>query len=34
MKRREEGIYVEDQTWEGITALMEEVGVTEVVGKP
>ena len=34
MKRREEGIYVEDQTWEGIVALMAEVGVTETVGSP
>ena len=34
LKRREEGIFVEDQTWEGITALMEEVGVTDAVGKP
>ncbi|CAI8007909.1 L-sulfolactate dehydrogenase [Geodia barretti] len=34
LKRREEGIFVEDQTWDGITALMEEVGVAEAVGKP
>ena len=34
LKRREEGIYVEDQTWDGITALMAEVGVTDKVGQP
>ena len=33
-QRRAEGIYVEDDTWNRITALMQELGVTDTVGTP
>jgi LDH2 family malate/lactate/ureidoglycolate dehydrogenase len=34
LKRREEGIFVEDETWRQITKLMKELKVEEVVGQP
>ena len=34
LKRRKEGIFVEDETWRQITGLMEELGVKEAVGQP
>ena len=33
-RRLKDGIYVEDETWEQIVGLMNELGVEEVVGKP
>jgi len=31
-RRRAEGIYVEEDTWQRLTALMQELGVSEAVG--
>ena len=33
-RRRKEGIFVEDQTWNEISKLMKELGVDEAVGQP
>ena len=33
-QRRAEGIYIEDETWRRITALMQELGVADTVGTP
>lgn len=34
LQRRENGIFIEDETWRQISDLMDEVGVTEAVGQP
>ena len=34
LRRRQNGIYVEDETWEKIAGLMQELGVEDAVGKP
>jgi len=34
LQRRENGIFIEDETWRQISELMQEVGVAEAVGQP
>ncbi len=34
LKRREEGIFVEEETWAQITQIMEDLKVADAVGRP